>query len=214
MKALFSAFYWVVLQPRSAGTDTCLLLRIPIQFYRIDIREGANTHKVISYKYLSNRICTVVEEFCQSDFSLWRIFFLDVLLPRVIDGSEGGAAFGVGFRARSPLSCRKLHLSPFEHWPYSLHWQHTPFPLSNANEPLSTLDHCSCFDFPVSGVKVLQSEFLISTSFHHRLQFLIIGHRYLSMNFHVVQFSYGFELIRLTYSQFVQTFQDIIGWYF
>ena len=31
------------------------------------------------------------------------------------------------------------------------------------------------------------------------------------MYFHAVQFQYGFELIRLTYSQFVQTFQDIIG---
>ena len=33
-------------------------------------------------------------------------------------------------------------------------------------------------------------------------------HRYLLMNFHVVQFQYIFELIRLTYSQIVQTFQE------
>ena len=38
------------------------------------------------------------------------LLFLDVLLPRVIDGSEGGAAFGVGFDARSSLSCRKTVL--------------------------------------------------------------------------------------------------------
>ena len=44
-------------------------------FYRIDIQDDANTHKVISYKYLSNSICTVVEEFCQSDLCLWRFFF-------------------------------------------------------------------------------------------------------------------------------------------
>ena len=34
------------------------------------------------------------------------------------------------------------------------------------------------------------------------------------MNLRVVQFQYGFELIRLTYPQFVQTFRDIIGWNF
>ena len=31
----------------------------------------------------------------------------------------------------------------------------------------------------------------------------MIGHRYLWMNLHVVQFQYGFELRGLTYSQFV-----------
>ena len=31
------------------------------------------------------------------------------------------------------------------------------------------------------------------------------------MDLHVVQFQYGFELHELTYPQFVQTFQDIIG---
>ena len=69
------------------------------------------------------------------------------------------------------------------------------------------------FRFPVSGGKVSQSEFLIFSSFHHRFQFLIIGHRYLLMNLHLVQFSNCFELIRLTYPQFVDTFQDIIRWY-
>ena len=43
--------------------------------------------------------------------------------PRVLEdcGSESGAAFGVSF-ARSLLSCRKLHLSPFEHCLFSFHW--------------------------------------------------------------------------------------------
>ena len=35
---------------------------------------------------------------------------------------------------------------------------------------------------------------------------LIVGNRYLLMNLHIVQFQYFFELIRLTYPQFVQTF--------
>ena len=30
--------------------------------YRLDIREDANTHKAIACKYLSNSVCTVVEE--------------------------------------------------------------------------------------------------------------------------------------------------------
>ena len=48
----FSAFYLVVLQSWSAGTDTCPLLCIPIQFCRIDIREDASTHRAISCKYI------------------------------------------------------------------------------------------------------------------------------------------------------------------
>ena len=60
-------------------------------------------------------------------FSDWLLplafLFLDTLLPRVFEdcGSEGGAAFGVGF-ARSLLSCRKLQWSPFKHWPFCFHW--------------------------------------------------------------------------------------------
>ena len=34
------------------------------------------------------------------------------------------------------------------------------------------------------------------------------------MNLHVVQFQYGFDLHRPMYSQFVQTFQDIVRWEF
>ena len=77
---------------------------------------------------------------------------------------------------------------------------------------LVTLDHCTCFYFLVSGVKISQPKFLIYASLHHRLQFFKLEHRYFLMNFHVVQFEYGCELIRLTYSQFVQTFQNIIRW--
>ena len=60
--------------------------------------------------------------FKKSGFCLWH-FFLDTRPPRVFGDwrSEGGSAFGVGF-ARSLLSCRKLHWSPFEHCPFSFHW--------------------------------------------------------------------------------------------
>ena len=63
----FSAFFLAVLQPCSAGTDTCLpaFALQPDSVKRIDIRTDANTHKAISCKYLSRSICTVVEESCQ-----------------------------------------------------------------------------------------------------------------------------------------------------
>ena len=56
---ILNASSLVVHQPCSAGADICTQLYIPIQFCKIDTREDANTHSVISYKYLSNRICTV-----------------------------------------------------------------------------------------------------------------------------------------------------------
>ena len=76
----------------------------------------------------------------------------------------------------------------------------------NASYSLSILDHCSCFDSPVSGVKISQSKFLICTPLHHGFQILIVGNRYLLMNLHVVQFQYGFELSGLTYSQICTDF--------
>ena len=150
---------------------------------------------------------------CRLNFPDWLLplmwLFLDALLPLGVGGSEVGAAFGVGF-ARLLLSCRKLHWSPFEHCLFSSHWQQTPFPHSTPLKFTATLNHCSCLDVLISGVEISQSKFLIYTSLHHLLQLSIIGHRYLLMNFHVVQFKYGFELIRLTYSKNLQTFQNII----
>ena len=106
----------------AAGTGTCPLLYKPIQFCRADIREDANTHNVISCKYLQIVSARQSKNSASLTFAFDFSFFLDVLLPRVIDGSQGGEAFGVGFGARSLLSCGKLHWSPFEHWPVSFHW--------------------------------------------------------------------------------------------
>ena len=120
-------------------------------------------------------------------------------------------ALGSGFCTRSLLSCRKLHWSPFEHWLFFFPLVTNTFSSFNATQSLSILDHCSCFNFPVSGVKVSESKFVICTPLHHGFQLLTVWNRYLLMNLHVEQFQYGFELIRLTYPQFVQTFQNIIG---
>ena len=89
----------------------------PLLFIRIDTRENAHTHKVISYKYLHG-----CDESCQGYFLLLTLLFLDTLRPRDIGGSEGVAAFGVGFCARSLLSCQKLHWSPFGRWSFPFHW--------------------------------------------------------------------------------------------
>ena len=116
-----SAFCWVVPHPSVREASTLRRTYIPIQTYRINIREDANGHKVIWSKYLSSSLCTAVDLSSQTDSGLWGSFVLDALLPRVFEvgGSEGGSAFGVGF-ARSLLSCRKLHWSPFEQWPSCL----------------------------------------------------------------------------------------------
>ena len=67
------------------------------------------------------------------------LFSLDTCLPRVIDGSESVASFGIEFCTRSLLSCRKLPWSPFVHWPSSSHWKkHFPPPPLNPFRFLTT----------------------------------------------------------------------------
>ena len=68
--------------------------------------------------------------------------------------------------------------------------------------PVSILP-CLCQSFAIE-VSDLYSSSPLSLIF-------VIGHRCLLMNLHVVQFEYSFDSRGLTFSQFVQTFQDIIG---
>ena len=117
----FCVFSLVARQSCGAGIDTYPLLYIPIRFYRIDIREDANTHMAILCKYLSKKYLHGCRRMTPGLLLPLTLLVIDILLPRVIDGSESVAAFGVGFCARSLLSYRKLHWSPFEHWPFSLH---------------------------------------------------------------------------------------------
>ena len=84
----------------------------------------------------------------------------------------------------------------------------------DATHSLAILDSCSCINSPMPGVQVSLSKFLVFSPLHHCLQFLAIGHRFVLMHLHVVQFQYSFELRGLTCSQFAQTIQDIIGWNF
>ena len=74
------------------------------------------------------------------------------------------------------------------------------------------LDHGVCLIISISGLKILHSQILLDTSFYHCLQSVIIRSSLLLMNLHIVQFQYGLEFLRLSYSEFVQSFQDVIRW--
>ena len=73
LEDLFRPFNWLLFN-LVVWEQTLVFFCIPILFCRIDIRENANNHKVISYKYLSNSIWTVVKEFCQGYFCLRHSF--------------------------------------------------------------------------------------------------------------------------------------------
>ena len=109
-------------------------------------------------------------------------------------GSEIVAAVCSGFLRAILVSWRKLQRSPFEHWPFFFPLVTSTFSTFNATHSLSIPDHCSRFNSPVPGVEVSQSTFQICTPLHYCFQFLKIGHRYLLMNLHVVQFQCRFEL--------------------
>ena len=62
------------------------------------------------------------------------------------------------------------------------------------------LDHGVLLKISTSGPKILISNFLLDTSLHHSFQSVIIKSGFLLMNIHIVQFQYGLELLRLSYS--------------
>ena len=168
----FSSFWWIVaflwfsiwlfinLMMR---TNTYPRLYNPFHFYRINIRADANIHKTFACTYLSNNNCTLVEEWTH-------VFFAsNTSLPRHTSTSWYGwlrKCGGIRCRFLATVSLRTLAFF---------------FPLVtdtcssfNAHQSLSTLYHCSWFNYPMPGVKVSQSVFLISTPLHHGFQLLII----------------------------------------
>ena len=79
--------------------------------------------------------------------------------------------------------------------------------LSTANNLLeffvhavSMLDHGGCFIISICGLKILHSQILLDTFLHHCLQSVIIRSSFLLINLHIVQFQYGLEFLRLSYS--------------
>ena len=149
-----SAFYLVVHQPCTAETDTCLQPGNPFLFYTIGTRADANLHKAFAYRYLSDKICTVVGEWTDGYFCLGYFSSSTQLRPRDAVGSEGVAAVCPGFCARSWVSWRKLQGSPSEHWAFFFPLVTETFSSFNADLSLSTLYHCSCFNSPVPGVEI------------------------------------------------------------
>ena len=114
---------------------------------------------------------------------------------------------------RLSSSCQKLHLSPLVHCPFC--FPLIAFSSSSFNTTLTPAirNHCLCFSSLISGVRVSQSEFLIYDSLHRRFSIFDSRASISSDEFHdVIQFQYVFELIRLTYPQFVETIQDVIKW--
>ena len=140
-------------QPHDAGTNTYLRLYIPFQFCRIDTREDANIHKKIACKYPSNSICTVVGEWHHGSFCLG--YFLS---STHLTSSEGwlGRCGGSVFWFLGTIVTIMLETASV-----SLRTLAFFFPLLtdtfssfNATCFLSILEHCSCFNSPVPGVKV------------------------------------------------------------
>ena len=105
------AFLWlfclVVHPPCDAGTYTYPRLCNPFLFCRIDTREDANIHKAIACKYLSNNICTVVEEGTLMAQKVWR---LCVLVFAHVLGFRGGNCNGLHTNTGFFLSIGKRYL--------------------------------------------------------------------------------------------------------
>ena len=110
--SLSLAFCLVVHQPHDAGTNTFTLLCTPFLYCKIDTRE---MKKVIACKYPSNQYLHGCRRMAPWLLLTWTLLLFDTLRPREEDGSEAVAALWSGLWARSLLSCRKLHWSPFEH---------------------------------------------------------------------------------------------------
>ena len=80
-------------------------------------------------------------------------FFSDTFGPREKDGSEGVAAYGVGF-GKDCCSHAGSCIGFLRALAFFFPLVTSTFSSFNATCFLSTLDHCSCFNSPMPGVKV------------------------------------------------------------
>ena len=173
---------------------------------KTSILEDAICHRMNWCKFLWGDPCRAIETSFHWDFASGTSGSRCISL-------ELGEGFGWVVFARLLISWRKLQSSPLEHCPLAFHCQHSPGVLCSRCCPL-ILDHGVCLIISVSGLKILHSQILLDTSFHHCLQSVIIRSYFLLMNLQVIHFQYGLEFLRLSYSEFVQTFQDAIKWDF
>ena len=116
--------------------------------------------------------------------------------------------------ARLLISWKKLQVSPLEHCPLAVHCQQSPGVLCSwcFVSWFLTMALLSLFLFLVS--KFSNRKICAIPLFHHRLQSAIIRSGFLLMNLKVVQFQYGLEFLRPSYSLSEQSFQDVIRWDF
>ena len=99
----------------------------------------------------------------------------------------------MSFLPRSWISWRKLQWSPPAHCPLDSHCQQSPRILCTRVSVPSFLTKISN-----SVPKILISNFLLDTSFHHRFQSVLIRSFFLLMNLQVIQFQHGLESLRLS----------------
>ena len=117
-----SAFCLVVPQPCNAETDSCLQPHKSFHFYRIGTRADANIHKAIACNYLSNNICTVIEEWHHGYFCLG-YFFSSTHFDLVSSTARKvWRHCGLFFFCTIVTLMPETASSPFEHWPFSFHW--------------------------------------------------------------------------------------------
>ena len=148
-------------------------------------------HFCLRFLFVLQALCAafylVVLQPCRAGTSTWCT--INTLIPETALVSLRTLALSLSTGNKN-LFLFQRHLSPSDVWPLHL------FKFSRAWRQSF-----------VNGVSDLYF-------FHHSIQFLIVANRHLLMEIHVVQFQYVFELIRLTYPQFAQTFQGFIGWNF
>ena len=106
---------------------------------------------------------------------------------------ELGEGFDFVIYVRLLISWRKLQLSPSEHCPLAflrptISWSF----LFSLLCPL-ILNHDVGLISSISGFKILNSYILLDTSFHHRLQSLIIKPCFLLVNIQVIQYQHGLK---------------------
>ena len=120
--ALLGLFIWLFINRLMRKQTLVSSLNNPFHFYRIGTRSDANIHKAFACRYLSNNICTVVEEWTHGHFCLGYFSSSTHTSTSWYGWLRRCCGIVVWFFTWSLLSCRKLHRSPCEHWPFSFHW--------------------------------------------------------------------------------------------
>ena len=148
----FLAFCFVVHQPCKMRKQTTVSSFTTRFILKKGTRADANIHKAFACKYISKHICTVVEEWthgylCLGYFSSSTHFDLVIRLAQKVRrqcvlvfahdlGLRGGNCNGL-------LANTGLFLSTGNKYLFLLYRQIL----------IATLDHCSCFNSPMPGVK-------------------------------------------------------------